>query len=208
MAGGLRFQFGAGTRFRFRRRPHSRPAERQELRTEFSFVLPRGYVDQDGTVHKSGVMRLATARDELLPLYDARVQENDTLRVTTDSVMVYRGGTFNPSTGWTALQGETRTVTLRTGVKVHLGSLTLPEGNVTLVRVKIVGATIERGSNGVLEDIGTQSGQFDITTHTRVNAQTTTNVLVGFHIACPATANGSSSGHSECIVTPSAKNED
>ena len=143
------------------------------------------------------------------PLNDyTRGQENDTLRVTTDSVMVYRGGTFNPSTGWTALQGETRTVTLRTGVKVHLGSLTLPEGNVTLVRVKIVGATIERGTNGVLEDIGTQSGQFDITTDTRVNAQTTTNVLVGFHIACSATANGSSSGHSECIVTPSAKNED
>jgi len=143
------------------------------------------------------------------PLNDyGRVHENDTLRVTTDSVTVYRGGTFNPSTGWTALQGETRTVTLRTGVKVHLGSLTLPEGNVTLVRVKIVGATIERGSNGVLEDIGTQSGQFDITTHTRVNAQTTTNVLVDFHVACPATANGSSSGHIGCIVTPSAENED
>jgi hypothetical protein len=49
---------------------------RQPLRTEFSFDLPRGYVDQDGTVHRSGVMRLATARDELLPLFDARVQEN------------------------------------------------------------------------------------------------------------------------------------
>src|SRR5207249_2574989 len=47
-----------------------------------------------------------------------------------------------------------------------------------------------------------------VTTDTRVNAQTTTNVLVGFHIACSATANGSSSGHSECIVTPSAENED
>ena len=50
--------------------------DRQPLRTEFNFELPRGYVDQDGTVHKAGVMRLATARDELLPLYDARVQEN------------------------------------------------------------------------------------------------------------------------------------
>lgn len=50
--------------------------DRQPLRTEFSFDLPRGYVDQDGTVHRTGVMRLATARDELLPLYDARVQEN------------------------------------------------------------------------------------------------------------------------------------
>ncbi|MFI7582799.1 hypothetical protein ACH9DO_03285 [Kocuria sp. M1N1S27] len=50
--------------------------ERPSLRTEFSFELPRGYVDQDGALHRSGVMRLATARDELLPLYDARVQEN------------------------------------------------------------------------------------------------------------------------------------
>lgn len=47
-----------------------------QLRTEFDFVLPRGYVDQDGVVHRDGTMRLATARDELLPLYDARVQEN------------------------------------------------------------------------------------------------------------------------------------
>lgn len=46
------------------------------LRTEFDFELPRGYVDADGVVHRSGTMRLATARDELLPLYDARVQEN------------------------------------------------------------------------------------------------------------------------------------
>jgi hypothetical protein len=46
------------------------------MRTEFAFELPRGYVTADGTVHRRGVMRLATARDELLPLYDARVQEN------------------------------------------------------------------------------------------------------------------------------------
>ena len=46
------------------------------LRTEFDFVLPRGYVDAAGTVHRSGVMRLATARDELVPLRDDRVREN------------------------------------------------------------------------------------------------------------------------------------
>ena len=45
------------------------------LRTEFDFVLPRGYVDADGGVHRAGTMRLATARDELLPLYDGRVKE-------------------------------------------------------------------------------------------------------------------------------------
>jgi hypothetical protein len=46
------------------------------LRTEFPFELPRGYVDSSGTVHRSGVMRLATARDELVPLRDDRVREN------------------------------------------------------------------------------------------------------------------------------------
>lgn len=45
------------------------------LRTEFDFVLPRGYVDGEGQVHREGTMRLATARDELLPLYDGRVKE-------------------------------------------------------------------------------------------------------------------------------------
>jgi hypothetical protein len=46
------------------------------LRTEFEFELPRGYVDEDGTLHKHGAMRLATARDELVPLRDDRVREN------------------------------------------------------------------------------------------------------------------------------------
>lgn len=44
--------------------------------TEFEFVLPRGYVDKEGTVHRDGVMRLATAADEILPLKDSRVQVN------------------------------------------------------------------------------------------------------------------------------------
>jgi hypothetical protein len=46
------------------------------MRTEFAFELPRGYVDGNGTVHRSGTMRLATARDELIPLRDDRVREN------------------------------------------------------------------------------------------------------------------------------------
>lgn len=50
--------------------------ERPSLRTEFEFELPRGFVDSDGVIHRRGTMRLATARDELLPLYDARVMEN------------------------------------------------------------------------------------------------------------------------------------
>lgn len=44
--------------------------------TEFEFTLPIGYVDGDGTLHRDGVMRLATAGDEILPLRDHRVQAN------------------------------------------------------------------------------------------------------------------------------------
>jgi hypothetical protein len=47
------------------------------LQTEFSFTLPKGYVDKTGTLHREGIMRLATARDEIEPLRDARVQENE-----------------------------------------------------------------------------------------------------------------------------------
>jgi len=46
------------------------------LQTEFPFTLPRGYVDGDGTLHQEGVMRLATAADEVAPLRDPRVQAN------------------------------------------------------------------------------------------------------------------------------------
>jgi|SRR5690242_9003004 hypothetical protein len=48
----------------------------ETLRTEFPFTLPRGYMDDNGKVHRDGVMRLATARDELVPLRDDRVREN------------------------------------------------------------------------------------------------------------------------------------
>lgn len=47
------------------------------LVTEFSFELPKGYVDSSGMVHREGVMRLATARDEIMPLRDARVRDNE-----------------------------------------------------------------------------------------------------------------------------------
>ena len=46
------------------------------FQTAFDFVLPRGYVDATGTVHREGTMRLATARDELMPLLDPKVREN------------------------------------------------------------------------------------------------------------------------------------
>jgi len=46
------------------------------LQTTFSFVLPRGYVTDNGQVHREGTMRLATARDEIYPQSDYRVREN------------------------------------------------------------------------------------------------------------------------------------
>ncbi len=47
------------------------------LQTEFTFNLPRGYLDGSGQVHQQGVMRLATALDEIEAMEDARVQAND-----------------------------------------------------------------------------------------------------------------------------------
>ena len=46
------------------------------LQTQFEFTLPRGYVDSEGNVHQRGVMRLATAMDEIAPLRDVRVGAN------------------------------------------------------------------------------------------------------------------------------------
>jgi hypothetical protein len=46
------------------------------LQTEYEFTLPKGYVDRDGTLHRQGVMRLATALDEITPMRDLRVKSN------------------------------------------------------------------------------------------------------------------------------------
>jgi hypothetical protein len=47
------------------------------MQTEFAFELPRGYIDAEGRVHRQGVMRLATAMDEIAPLRDMRVRANE-----------------------------------------------------------------------------------------------------------------------------------
>lgn len=47
------------------------------FQTEVEFELPKGYVDGTGTLHRQGTMRLATAGDEILPLRDPRVQQNE-----------------------------------------------------------------------------------------------------------------------------------
>jgi len=54
----------------------NRPPAKGGLQTEFDFVLPRGYVDSNGTLHRKGRMRLATALDEIAPLRDPRVRSN------------------------------------------------------------------------------------------------------------------------------------
>jgi hypothetical protein len=55
----------------------SNTSESPAVRTEFAFTLPVGYVDGSGVAHRDGTMRLATARDEILPLRDPRVRENE-----------------------------------------------------------------------------------------------------------------------------------
>jgi hypothetical protein len=56
----------------------SPPVERgnSAIQTEFEFILPKGYVDEDGIVHRKGVMRLSRAIDEIVPLRDPRVKSN------------------------------------------------------------------------------------------------------------------------------------
>ncbi len=46
------------------------------MQTEIEFTLPRGYVDESGTVHRDGTMRLARARDQIEPLRLAEVRQN------------------------------------------------------------------------------------------------------------------------------------
>jgi hypothetical protein len=65
------------------------------MQTEFPFTLPRGYVDAEGNVHREGVMRLATANDEIAPMKDPRVQSNPGyLAVILLSRVVRRLGDF------------------------------------------------------------------------------------------------------------------
>jgi hypothetical protein len=49
----------------------------ESFRTEIEFELPRGYLTEDGTLHRKGVIRMATARDEILAQEDPRVLRNE-----------------------------------------------------------------------------------------------------------------------------------
>lgn len=70
------------------------------LKTEFAFTLPRGYLAPDGSIHQRGVMRLATARDEIEPLRDPRVQSVDDpyLTIIVLSRVITALGTLNAVT--------------------------------------------------------------------------------------------------------------
>ena len=69
------------------------------FRTEFEFSLPCGFLDEEGTLHREGVMRRATAADEILPLKDVRVQKNPAyLVVILLSRVVTRLGSVEPIT--------------------------------------------------------------------------------------------------------------
>lgn len=46
------------------------------MQTEVEFVLPNGYVDTAGQIHRQGRMRMATALDEIDAMNDPRVQAN------------------------------------------------------------------------------------------------------------------------------------
>ena len=69
------------------------------FQTEHEFTLPMGFIDEQGTIHRDGLMRLATAADEILPIKDPRVQKNAAyLVVILLSRVVTRLGGVNPIT--------------------------------------------------------------------------------------------------------------
>jgi hypothetical protein len=69
------------------------------LRTEFAFELPVGYLDDDGELHRQGTIRMARARDEIAPLRDPRVRDNEAyLTVLLLSRTITRLGTLTSIT--------------------------------------------------------------------------------------------------------------
>ena len=49
-------------------------SEQPIVNTEFDFTLPKGFLDKRGNVLRHGVMRLATAKDEICVQRDQRVR--------------------------------------------------------------------------------------------------------------------------------------
>jgi len=82
------------------------------LQTEYEFTLPKGYIDDSGDLHRKGVMKLASAADEILPMKDPRVQRNPSyLSVIVLSRVITK-------------LGELKDVTPGTIEKLFIGDLT------------------------------------------------------------------------------------
>ena len=85
------------------------------LQTEFEFVLPKGYIDKDGNLHREGTMRLANAKDEILPLQDPRVVRNQGfLIVILLSRVITRLGDLRESGSASASAGRRRPAAVTT----------------------------------------------------------------------------------------------
>ncbi|MEB3828415.1 hypothetical protein [Phormidium sp. CCY1219] len=69
------------------------------IQTEFEFTLPKGYLDPEGNLHRQGVMRLARAMDEIVPMRDPRVKTNPAYAtVIILSRVILRLGVIEPVT--------------------------------------------------------------------------------------------------------------
>lgn len=131
------------------------------FRTEFPFVLPRGYVNPTtGQLHRTGVMRLATAKDEIAPLQDYRVQSNraylviillsrvitklgDLERIDTDVVE----NLFSADLAY--LQEFYRKINEEGGAKLHIGCPSCKnEFDVDMVTGQLVGGASPQGGEG------------------------------------------------------------
>ena len=130
------------------------------FRTEFPFVLPRGYVDASGTVYKTGVMRLATAKDEIAPLQDYRVQGNRAyLVIILLSRVIVKLGDLRTidtdvienlfSADLAYLQEFYRKINEEGSAKVHTACPSCKtEFDIDMVTGQIVGAMAEGGGEG------------------------------------------------------------
>jgi hypothetical protein len=71
------------------------------IQLEFAFELPKGYLDSTGNCHRQGIMRLAKAMDEIVPMRDPRVRANPAYAtVLILSRVITRLGTLPEVSPW------------------------------------------------------------------------------------------------------------
>lgn len=72
------------------------------MQTVYDFTLPKGFVDENGEVHRKGKMRLATAGDEISATRDPRVLSNPSyLAIALLSKVIVELEGYNAITGTT-----------------------------------------------------------------------------------------------------------